>query len=133
MSTSTDLATAWVILLYVLVLFLSCYCYLRGSRAAAFLVRPFWSIPATEATLGQLSQVINLERQVGSLIVLDVEGFPSVLNWYVVHRKHKRLPAVASAFKDFLLAEGATLIEAITHFSVQAETRAGGRRTRPRA
>jgi DNA-binding transcriptional LysR family regulator len=79
------------------------------------------------------AHTVALERQVGSLVVLDVEGFPAVLNWYVVHRKHKRLPAVASAFKAFLLAEGATLIEAITHFSVQAETRAGGRRTRPRA
>jgi len=43
--------------------------------------------------------------------VLDVQGFPLMLNWYVVHRHHKRLPPVAQAFKDFLLAEGAALIE----------------------
>ena len=46
----------------------------------------------------------------GSLVVLDVEGFPVMLNWYVVHRRNKRLPPVAHAFKDFLLAEGAALI-----------------------
>ena len=33
-----------------------------------------------------------------------------MLNWYVVHRRTKRLPPVAQAFKDFLLAEGAVLI-----------------------
>jgi LysR family transcriptional regulator, low CO2-responsive transcriptional regulator len=72
------------------------------------------------------------ERQLGSLVVLDVEGFPFVLNWYVVHRTQKRLPAVASAFKSFLLTEGAALIEDITHFSVQRQTRTGGRRGRHR-
>ena len=39
-----------------------------------------------------------------------MRGFPLMLNWYVVHRRHKRLPPVAQAFKDFLLNEGATLI-----------------------
>jgi hypothetical protein len=46
--------------------------------------------------------------------VLDVEGFPVMLNWYVVHRKNKRLPPVAVAFKRFLMEEGAALIEQIT-------------------
>jgi DNA-binding transcriptional LysR family regulator len=73
------------------------------------------------------AHTVALERQLGSLAVLDVEGFPVVLNWYVVHRTHKRLPAVASAFKCFLLQEGAALIEDITHFSVHSETRAGRR------
>ena len=43
--------------------------------------------------------------QAGSLRVLDVQGFPLMLNWYVVHRRTKRLPPVAQAFKDFLLSE----------------------------
>jgi hypothetical protein len=34
-----------------------------------------------------------------------------MLNWYVVHRKNKRLPPVALAFKQFLLSDGAALIE----------------------
>ncbi len=54
---------------------------------------------------------INLELQVGSITVLDVQGFPLMLNWYVVHRKNKRLPPAALAFKNFLLEEGAALIK----------------------
>jgi DNA-binding transcriptional LysR family regulator len=61
--------------------------------------------------LGFLSaHTIAQELRSGSLKVLDVRGFPLMLNWYVVQRRHKRLPPVAQAFKDFLLNEGATLI-----------------------
>jgi LysR family transcriptional regulator, low CO2-responsive transcriptional regulator len=60
------------------------------------------------------AHTISLELQVGHLVVLDVEGFPVLLNWYVVHRKNKRLPPVAEAFRRFLVEEGATLIEQIT-------------------
>lgn len=56
---------------------------------------------------------IALELHAGSLVILDVEGFPVMLHWYVVHRKHKHLPPVAQAFKDFLLEEGPGLIERI--------------------
>ena len=69
------------------------------------------------------AHTVTLERQVGSLVVLDVEDFPLMLNWYVVHRKHKRLPPVASAFKKFLMDDGTALIEGITHFSTQMGTR----------
>jgi LysR family transcriptional regulator, low CO2-responsive transcriptional regulator len=68
------------------------------------------------------AHTVTLERQVGSLVVLDVQGFPLMLNWYVVHRKNKRLPPVATAFKNFLMNEGTTLIEEITHFSTQPGT-----------
>jgi DNA-binding transcriptional LysR family regulator len=60
------------------------------------------------------AHTISLELQVGHLVVLDVEDFPVMLNWYVVHRKNKRLPPVAVAFKRFLMEEGAALIEQIT-------------------
>jgi LysR family transcriptional regulator, low CO2-responsive transcriptional regulator len=60
------------------------------------------------------AHTISLELQVGNLVVLDVEGFPVMLNWYVVHRKNKRLPPVAVAFKQFLMEEGANQIEEIT-------------------
>ncbi|GGC15727.1 transcriptional regulator [Oxalicibacterium flavum] len=63
------------------------------------------------------AHTISLELQAGSLAVLDVEGFPVMLNWYVVHRKHKRLPPVAQAFKDFLLEEGPALIEKIVRYN----------------
>jgi DNA-binding transcriptional LysR family regulator len=57
------------------------------------------------------AHTISQELKAGSLVVLDVEGFPVMLNWYVVHRKNKRLPPVALAFKQFLLSDGAALIE----------------------
>ena len=57
------------------------------------------------------AHTISQELKAGSLVVLDVAGFPVMLNWYVVHRKNKRLPPVAQAFKDFLLSDGAVLIE----------------------
>jgi DNA-binding transcriptional LysR family regulator len=61
--------------------------------------------------IGFLSaHTIAQELRTGSLKVLDVRGFPLMLHWYVVHRRHKRLPPVAQAFKDFLLNEGAALI-----------------------
>jgi DNA-binding transcriptional LysR family regulator len=60
------------------------------------------------------AHTISLELQLGHLVVLDVESFPVMLNWYVVHRKNKRLPPVAVAFKRFLMEEGANLIEKIT-------------------
>ncbi|AKJ67849.1 LysR family transcriptional regulator [Pandoraea thiooxydans] len=58
---------------------------------------------------------VALELQVGNLVVLDVEGFPVMLNWFVVHRKNKRLPPVALAFKNFLMEDGARLIAKYTH------------------
>jgi DNA-binding transcriptional LysR family regulator len=62
--------------------------------------------------IGFLSaHTIAQELRNGSLKVLDVRGFPLMLHWYVVHRRHKRLPPVAQAFKDFLLNEGSGLID----------------------
>ena len=62
------------------------------------------------------AHTISQELQNGHLRVLDVRGFPLMLHWYVVHRRNKRLPPVAQAFKDFLLGEGAALIERIVPF-----------------
>lgn len=56
------------------------------------------------------AHTISRELQSGSLAVLDVQGFPLMLNWFVVHRRTKRLPPVAQAFKAFLLKDGARLI-----------------------
>lgn len=61
------------------------------------------------------AHTISMELQVGKLAVLDIKGFPVMLNWFVVHRNNKRLPPVALAFKQFLVDEGAAQIEAITH------------------
>jgi len=57
------------------------------------------------------AHTISRELRSGSLAVLDVQGFPLMLNWYVVHRKNKRLTPVAQAFKSFLMNDSAALIE----------------------
>jgi DNA-binding transcriptional LysR family regulator len=54
---------------------------------------------------------MSRELKAGSLKIVDVQGFPLTLHWYVVHRKGKRLPPVAQAFRQFLLKDGAALIE----------------------
>jgi hypothetical protein len=59
---------------------------------------------------------VSRELQSGSLCILDVEGFPLMLHWYVVHLRSKRLLPVTQAFKDFLLDRGAGLIERIVPF-----------------
>ncbi|NKI69455.1 LysR family transcriptional regulator [Collimonas pratensis] len=63
---------------------------------------------------------IGLELQVGNLVVLDVEGFPAMLNWYVVHRQNKQLPPVAIAFENFLMSDGAALIEKFTRYKLKS-------------
>ncbi len=60
------------------------------------------------------AHTISLELQVGRLAVLDVQGFPLMLNWYLVHRRNKRLPPVAQAFREFLMTEGAEHIRRLT-------------------
>ncbi|MDQ2778603.1 MAG: LysR family transcriptional regulator [Pseudomonadota bacterium] len=54
--------------------------------------------------------VVAPELRTGSLVVLDVKGFPLQLQWHVVQRRSKRLPPVAQAFRAFLLKDGARLI-----------------------
>lgn len=66
------------------------------------------------------AHTISLELQSGSLTVLDVQGFPLMLNWYLVHRRNKRLPPVAVAFKNFLMRDGAALIQQFTRFDAKS-------------
>ena len=57
------------------------------------------------------AHTIGRELELGRLAVLDVDGFPVMRKWHIVHHRNKRLPPVAVAFKEFLLQEGAGLIE----------------------
>ena len=59
------------------------------------------------------AHTVSRELAARSLVVLEVQGFPQMLNWYVVQRRDKRLPPVAMAFKQFLLSDGARLIDSI--------------------
>jgi DNA-binding transcriptional LysR family regulator len=75
------------------------------------------------------AHTISLDLRAGNLVVLDVQDFPAMLSWYLVHNRTKRLPPVAAAFKEFLLSEGAPLIERLVHFGFP--TPAGSARAAP--
>lgn len=61
--------------------------------------------------LGIMSlHTIELELETNRLKVLDVQGFPIMRHWYIVHRKNKRFSNVAKTFKDFLLKEASGLM-----------------------
>jgi len=53
---------------------------------------------------------LELELETKKLMVLNVEYFPIMRHWYLVHRKNKRLSPAASAFKEFVLTEGKNLM-----------------------
>ena len=54
---------------------------------------------------------IGLELKARRLATLPVAGTPVMRNWHVIHLARKRLSPIAQAFKDFLLDEGAALVE----------------------
>ncbi len=55
--------------------------------------------------LGIIStHTMRLELEVKKLVILDVQSFPILRHWYVVHRQGKRLSSVAEEFKKFVLA-----------------------------
>jgi DNA-binding transcriptional LysR family regulator len=66
---------------------------------------------------------VSRELRDGSLALLDVAGFPVMLSWYLVHRRNKRLPPVALAFRDDLLREGAARIEQLFPAAAAARAR----------
>ena len=66
------------------------------------------------------AHTVSRELRAGSLVMLDVQGFPLLLNWYIVQRRNKRLPPVARAFRQFLLDDGAGLINRVVPVSLTA-------------
>ena len=46
---------------------------------------------------------VTLELATKCLVELDVQHFPLLRNWYVVHHRTKKLSPIASAFIDFIL------------------------------
>jgi len=70
---------------------------------------------AVEAGLGLgivSIHTLTLELEVGRLVLLEVEGFPILRHWYVVHRKGKRLSPIALAFRQFVLSEAENVLTA---------------------
>ena len=56
------------------------------------------------------SHTIGLEAEAGKLAILDVAGLPVVRDWYVIHLREKILSPIASAFRGYLLQNGARVI-----------------------
>ena len=54
---------------------------------------------------------LEMELDMKRLVVLDVEAFPILRQWFIVHRKGKRLSPLAQAFKKFVLDEAENLLE----------------------
>lgn len=62
--------------------------------------------------LGIVSQhTLELELALGRLEVLDVESFPIMRHWYLVHRHGKRLTTLMSAFKRLVIEDSAQILE----------------------
>jgi len=61
---------------------------------------------------------VSLELATGKLVVLNVSGLPVIRDWYVIHLRDKRLSPVTLAFRSFLLARGAQIIERTVGASV---------------
>jgi DNA-binding transcriptional LysR family regulator len=62
--------------------------------------------------LGVVSlHTIERELEDGRLVVLDVEAFPIMRQWYIVHRSGKRLSSVGLAFEDFVRTEASTYVK----------------------
>ncbi len=85
----------------------------RFFAARGFTLRTTMALSSNEAIklavqaglgLGILSlQTLELELELERLAVLEVEHFPIMRHWYVVHRADKRLSPAALAFKNFVL------------------------------
>jgi DNA-binding transcriptional LysR family regulator len=61
--------------------------------------------------LGVMSEdAVQMELGLGKLAILDIKEFPFIRYWYLVHRRGKRLSAIATAFKEFLINEAATTL-----------------------
>jgi DNA-binding transcriptional LysR family regulator len=86
----------------------------RHFAAHGLQIRPGCELGTNEALkqavraglgLGMVSmQTLELELATGCLVLLPVEGFPIVRQWYVVQRARKRLSAAAQIFRGMLLA-----------------------------
>jgi DNA-binding transcriptional LysR family regulator len=67
---------------------------------------------AVEAGLGLgivSLHTLDVELAAGRVAVLDVDTFPILRHWYIVQRQGKRLSAVASRFREFVISEAGTV------------------------
>ncbi len=81
---------------------------------------------AKHAVMSQLgisltsAHTLFLELKTGALVRLDVDHTPIVRTWYVVHHPERWLPPAAAAFREYLLDEGARMVETETRSLLSA-------------
>ncbi|TAN52467.1 MAG: LysR family transcriptional regulator [Methylococcaceae bacterium] len=56
---------------------------------------------------------VEQELESGRLIMLNVESFPLMRQWYMVHRSGKRLSVVGQAFKEFIRGEAGHFVKGL--------------------
>lgn len=62
--------------------------------------------------LGLISRdTVQMELALKRLVILDVEEFPILRHWYIMHLKSKRLSTVANKFKQLLIEEAKTILK----------------------
>src|SRR5579884_181523 len=66
---------------------------------------------------------LDIELETNRLVILDVEGFPIMRQWYLVHLKEKNLSSTARAFKSFILQHADIFMQG---HSLQAPARKQG-------
>ncbi len=65
-----------------------------------------------ELGLGIVSlHTLDMELTLNRLIILNVEDFPIMRQWHIVHRSGKRFAAIPEAFKNFVLQHAKDLID----------------------
>ncbi len=69
---------------------------------------------AVEAGLGLgivSKHTLEWELSLDRLAILDVESFPILRHWYLVHRQGKRFTSIMTAFKDLVINETLSLLK----------------------
>ena len=57
---------------------------------------------------------VELELTAGRIVTLDIESFPIMRQWYIVHRSGKRLSAAGRAFEQFVRQEAGRFVRVAT-------------------
>jgi DNA-binding transcriptional LysR family regulator len=71
---------------------------------------------------------VGLELGTGRLVLLDVAGLPIMRDWFVIHLRDKRLTPVGATLREFLLANGARIIEETIGVTASTDPRTHVRR-----
>ena len=56
-------------------------------------------------------RTVRQELASGHIALVDIEGLPWMGDWYITHLSTKKLSPAARAFKEFLLEQGARLMD----------------------